>query len=224
MKLKAKGCSTPAPNLLQYRLLKYALAEHSIDADSLNPQVDHRNGVVNLQGVNFGLKYPKTYLQHIEQLNQDKIYDFCFVGHFESFGREESLKPFMDKNSYIKHSEVGRQKEKYDFDTSYYQVMCNSKFSLVPNHVSSKNPKKWQHPNAWSYRFIEAIISNSLPVLFRESSLGENWIRGFKVLWNDSNFDLSSEQYNRLLKRNKDLALERFFITKDELTQLQKVL
>lgn len=224
MKLKAKGCSTPAPNLLQYRLLKYALEEHSINLDTLDPQVDHRNGIITIGNVKIGIKYPREYLNYIEKLNQEKIYDYCFVGHFESFGREESLRPFMDKNSYIQHSEVGRQKKKYDFDTNYYQIMCNSKFGLVPNHVSNKNPKKWQHPNAWSYRFVESIISNTIPVLFRESPLGENWIRGFKVLWNDSNFNLDDEQYNRLLKRNKELALHKFFISDEELAQIQKIL
>ena len=65
----------------------------------------------------------------IKELNQDKQYDFCFVGHFESFGREESLRPFMDKNSYIQHSEVGRQKKKYDFDFELLsdpdEIACN---------------------------------------------------------------------------------------------------
>jgi len=222
MKTKAKGCSTPAPNLLQFRLLKYALEEHFIDVEELDPTVDHRNGTVNLKGFNIGLKYPRAYLDYIKELNQDKQYDFCFVGHFESFGREESLRPFMNKNSYIKHSEVGRQKKKYDFDTNYYQIMCNSKFGLVPNHVDKRRPKKWQHPNAWSYRFIETIISNAVPVLFKESPLGNEWIKGFKFLWNDSNFDISDKQYNNMKEYNYNLALERFFITKDDIVQIQQ--
>ena len=223
MKTKAKGCSTPAPNLLQFRLLKYALDEYSINAEELNPDVDHRNGIIDLQGVKLGIKYPKAYLDHISKLNQDQIYDFCFVGHFESFGREESLKPFIDKNSYIKHSEVGRKKEKYDFDTSYYQIMCNSKFGLVPNHVDPRQPKKWQHPNAWSYRFIETIISNAIPVLFKESPLGANWISGFKFLWNDSDFNITQEEYNSILEHNYNLALNQFFITRDEIAQIKQL-
>jgi hypothetical protein len=224
VKTKAKGCSTPAPKLLQYRLLKYALEEHSINSDELDPDVDHRNGVINLRGVNIGLKYPLAYLDHIAELDQTQIYDFCFVGHFESFGREESLRPFMDRNSYIQHSEVGRQKKKYDFDTNYYQIMCNSKFGLVPNHVDSKRPKKWQHPNAWSYRFIETIICNTVPVLFKESPLGENWIKGFKYLWNDSNFNISDDEYNSMLEHNKSLSQDRFFLSKEELRQIQNIL
>jgi len=224
MKTKAKGCSTPAPNLLQFRLLKYALEEHNINIEDLNPDVDHRNGTIDLNGFNIGLKYPKSYLDNIAELDKTQIYNFCFVGHFESFGREESLRPFMNKNSYIKHSEVGRQKKKYDFDTHYYQIMCNSRFGLVPNHTDKKRPKKWQHPNAWSYRFIETIISDTIPVLFRESPLGKNAIRGFKVLWNDSNFNLDEKQYQRLLKRNKELALRKFFITDEEIAQIQKLL
>lgn len=224
MKTKAKGASTPAQKLLQFRLLKYALEEHNIDIERLNPEVDHRNGIVNLNGVKVGIKYPTAYLNHIKKLNQTIIYDFCFVGHFESFGREESLKPFLNRNSYIKHSEVGRQKEKYDFDTNYYQIMCNSKFGLVPNHTSPTKPKKWQHPNAWSYRFIETIISNAVPVLFRESPLGENWISGFKFLWNDSSFTLTNDEYNSILTHNTNLVLDRFFITESEILQIKSTL
>jgi len=97
MNLKAKGCSTPAPNLLQFRLLKYALEEYSINIEKLDPLVDHRNGIIDLQGVQIGIKYPKEYLNHISLLNHKKLYDYCFVGHFESFGRQQSLEPFIEK-------------------------------------------------------------------------------------------------------------------------------
>jgi len=218
---KAKGCSTPAPNLLQFRLLKFALAECNINVEQLDVDVDHRNGVIDVQGVKLGLKYPRIYLKHIENLNHEKLYDFCFIGHFESFGRKESLAPFIEKNSYIKHSEVGRQQKKYSFDTNYYQTICNSKFGLVPNHTDPKRPKKWQHSNAWSYRFVETIISGAIPVLFHESPLGKDWVDGFKYLWNDSNFKIGELQYNDIIQHNKTLSLKRFFITDDEVAQIQ---
>lgn len=224
MNEKAIGCSTPASKLLQFKLLKYALEEHNINLEELNPVVDHRNGVIIIKSIVLDLKYPKLYLENISRLNQDKIYDFCFIGHYESHGRKESLEPFICKNSFIKHSVVGRNEEKYNFDSKYYQVICNSKFSLVPNHIKkgkNNSPnKKWHHPNAWSYRFIESIISNSVPILFRESSLGSKAIEGFKFLWNDSNFDISDDEYNSIILHNYKKALDKFFITKDEIYQI----
>jgi hypothetical protein len=217
---KAKGASTPANKLLQFRLLEQALLEQSIDINKFDVTVNHRMGTIVLNNHTIGLKYPKSYLEKIKNLSSEKIYDFCFVGHFESFGREQMLEPFIDKNSYIKHSIVGRTDKKFDFDDEYYQILSNTKFSLVPNHIGKK-AKKWQHPDAWSYRFIETMFSRSVPVLFKKSPLGENVVKDFKFLWDDDNFNISDREYQDTVNHNFNVAVEKFTINIDDIRKLR---
>jgi len=217
---KAKGASTPVHNLLQFRLLQQALAEEKLDINSYDVYVDHRLGTVSLNGKKIGLRYPKIYLEKIKNLSSDKIYDFCFIGHFESFGREELLQPFTEKNSIIKHSVVGRTEKKFMFDKEYYSTICSTKYSLVPNHIGKK-AKKWQHDDAWSYRFIETLFCKSIPVLFRQTPLGKNFIKDFKFVWNDSTFNISDKEYNQIVNYNYNLAVNTFTINNADLEKLR---
>jgi len=210
---------TKPRDLLQFRLLKQAIQEEGIDfrAIDTNTKINHQNGYVEFNGRRIGLKYPKSYIEKINELPKQKIYDFCFIGHFEDKGRQELLQKYQSKNSYIKNSFNGRDpKVKYDFDTSYYSIICSTKYGLVPNH---KGPW-YDHDYAWSYRFIECVFAKSLPILFKETKLGKYFLKDYHYIWNDEFNFLGDDTYDNVVEQNYQKAINEFILQPEEIKDL----
>jgi hypothetical protein len=204
---------------LQYKLFEKCLAENKIDPAKFKITVDHQNGYITLNDtLKFELKYPLSYIKQINSILKDKKYDFCFVGHFEDKGRQELLEKYQNQNSYIENSKRGRDKSiKYDFDIEYYTILSQTKYSLVPNH----NGEWYNHDNAWTYRFIETIFSKSVPVLFKETPLGKNFLKDFKYL-EDHNFkELNDKEYQQIVDHNYNLALDTWTLTLNEINLIK---
>lgn len=204
---------------LQYKLFEKCLAENKINPAEFTIIVDHQNGFITLNNtLKFELKYPLNYIKQINSISKDKKYDFCFVGHFEDKGRQELLEKYQNQNSYIENSKRGRDKAiKYDFDIEYYTILSQTKYSLVPNH----NGEWYNHDNAWTYRFIETVFAKSVPVLFKETPLGKNFLKTFKYL-EDHNFkELSEKEYQQIVEHNYNLALNTWTLTTKEINLIK---
>lgn len=213
---------TKPRDLLQFRLLKQAIQEEGIDfrAIDTNTKINHQNGYVEFNGRRIGLKYPKSYIEKINELPKQKVYDFCFIGHFEDKGRQELLQKYQSKNSYIKNSFNGRDpKVKYEFDNSYYSIISSTKYGLVPNH---KGPW-YDHEYAWSYRFIECVFAKSLPILFKETKLGKHFLKDYHYIWDDEFIILEQETYNKFVEQNYSMALKEFVLQPEEISDLSSM-
>lgn len=210
---------TKPRDLLQFRLLKQAIQEEGIDFSAIdtNTKINHQKGYVEFNGIRLGLKYPKSYVEKINTLSKEKIYDFCFIGHFEDKGRQELLEKYQTKNSYIKNSYNGRDPEiKYEFDYSYYSILSSAKYGLVPNH---KGPW-YDHEYAWSYRFIECIFSKAVPILFKETKLGRHFLKDYSFIWDHNFRDLDINTYKSYANKNYSMAINEFLLQPEEINAL----
>jgi len=202
--------------LLQEYLLRQALKEYDIvDAEI---QIDHKNGKNTVNSIELGIKYPQEYLEKISTLNQDKLYDYGFVGSLtDGKGRKEILEKYHILNSKISHSSNGRNpKVKYGFDTEYYQTMVNSKFSLCPGH-----PAMPKHPNRWTYRFIESAFCRSIPVNFKETVYGDNFVKDIFFVWDDD-VPCEIKDYNAIVEQNYITAVTRWTLQPSEAELIKK--
>ena len=196
--------------LLQEYLFKSALDEQGIQ---IKFDIDHKNGYNIINGIKFGIKYPKSYLNQIDQLNRNKLYDYCFVGSWtDNKGRKEILEKYQSLNSKMYHSSNGRNAStKYQFDSAYYQIMSNSKFGLCPGH-----PAMPKHPNRWTYRFIESAFCRAIPVMFKETIYGESFVRDIFYVWDDAQPELINN-YNTIVEENYTKAVKYWTLQPEEI-------
>jgi hypothetical protein len=190
------------PELLQSYLFKQALTEIEIESSF---KIDHRQGFNYLLDKQYDIKYPKFYIDQINLLSKEKLYDYCFIGFIGNLGRNELLKKFISNKSVIKKSDKGRKLEtKYNFDLDYYQTISNTKFSLCPNHIGD-----WYlHDRAWTYRYIESLFCKTIPIVFRKTPLGNNFLKDTIFLWDDENHKISNSDYDEIVEKNYQLSLK----------------
>ena len=199
--------------LLQEYLFKTALHEHNIDRPFT---CDHQKGTVRINSTDFAIKFPKYYLTELAALTHDKIYNYCFIGSMDKeLGREELLTQFGGPNSKIQHSRYGRNPTtKYTFKLDYYQTIANSWFSLCPVHVG-----EWYlHEYAWTYRFIESCFCKTIPIVFKKTPLGENFVKDIKFYWDDQSH--THDDYRAIVEHNYELAVNYWTITNEDLLKL----
>jgi len=204
--------------LLQEYLLRSALKEHSIDCDI---QLDHKNGWNFVAGHQFGIKYPRSYVDQIQLLNHKKIYDYCFIGSWtDNKGRKEILEKYQVLNSKMHHSSNGRDpKKKYQFDKEYYQIMCNSNFGLCPGH-----PAMPKHPNRWTYRFIESAFCHAIPVMFEETIYGTDFVKDIFYVWDRDLPGIVLPNHDALANTNYLKAVEYWTFQPDEIEMIRNSL
>jgi len=201
---------------LQIFFMKKALEEHGIIDSEID--IDHINGLTFVNGVQLGIKYPLEYINNINNLNKDKIYDYCFLG---KFGKERGklLEPFVGENSIIENNRKGRdQNTKFLFDTDYFQTISNTQYSLCPNQGSTE---KYKHENGWTYRLIETVLCKSVPIAFRVTPYGKNFIRDIKFLWDDEAHDLSKDEYKKITQENYEKGVEYWTLQDNEIKMLK---
>lgn len=196
--------------LLQKYLFMAALAEHNIHTDFT---VDHKNGWNMVGEHKFGIKYPLAYLDKINRLNKDKIYDYCFIGSWtDNKGRKEILEKYQSLNSLMYHSSNGRTPStKYQFDQEYYQAMSNARYGLCPGH-----PAMPKHPNRWTYRFIESVFCRAIPVMFSETVYGESFVQDISYVWDHDQPQLLNNHDN-VVEENYAKAVQYWTLQPDEI-------
>lgn len=188
--------------LLQSYLFKESIKE--IDLTYSTISIDHAQGYNYLDDTQFDLRYPKMYINRIDNLSNDKEYEYCFIGGIGKLGRKELLEKFNTDNSIITNSSYGRNRHtKYTFDVNYYQTICKSKFSLCPNHISN-----WHHHDrAWTYRYVESLFCKSIPIVFNQTPLGKDFLKDTFFLWDNESHDISESECYDIVEENYQKAL-----------------
>lgn len=141
--------------LLQEFLFKSALKEANITI--CRPyKINHKTGQNINNGITYPIIFPMERLNSINKLKDDtpKNNSYYFRGLLTD--RKNWILDFKNReDSSITFNNNGRNPNlKYEFDVEYYRGMCSSKFVLCPTDV---------YP--WSYRFFEAIMCESIPIL-----------------------------------------------------------
>lgn len=154
--------------LKQEWLFKEALKEFGLTGDIF---IQHRYGKALLNQEEFNVVFPLHLLKRIKVMNKKKVYDYNFIGKYTP---DRAWVEEYSKNSFIKFTDEGRKTSKDFFDQQYYQVLCDSKFTLCPRGAFN-----------WSYRFFEAIICMSIPVIDRDQEEDTDTMNGFKYYFQD---------------------------------------
>jgi hypothetical protein len=156
-------------------------------------------------------------------LSHKKIYNYVFKGttvyERASLKREDFLYPYYVDGNKIISTDIGlTRKNKAEFDSSFYQLMCNSYFCLSPNWGGDL----WDHKDAWTYRFIEAAFCKSIPIVFRETPLGKHFTNNIIFCWNDEKHSLTN--YNEIVEKNYEIACQRWTLQKEEIDQINSTI
>lgn len=194
-----------------------ALAEHNITDVSI--EIDHIKGLTFVNGIEFGIKYPLDYVRRINDLSKNKIYDYCFIGKFGKI-RGNLVERFRSEKSKIEDNRRGRDKNlKYQFDYDYFQTIANTRYSLCPNQGNSE---KYNHSYGWTYRLIESVLCMSVPIVFRETPYGFNFIKDIEFLWDDDEHCLGDVEYNDIVNYNYQKGLTYWTFNEKEIEIIQR--
>jgi hypothetical protein len=198
---------------LQEFLFYSALTEHRIETEFT---INHQLGKCYIGDLEFGVKYPMSYVKNMESLDRTKKIDYCFIGTIpDDDGRQKLLESFRTSNSVVIDSRYGRNlNTKFNYEPTYYQTMSQSRFCLCPIHIGS-----WYvHDDAWTYRFIEALFCRSIPIAFRDTPIGKNFFRDIFFFWDDQFHH--EENYEHNVEVNYQKALKYFTITDQEIERI----
>lgn len=216
--------SKPFTGLLkQEAMLKMSLLEIGIDPSMIKIRIDHANGKCYVDDKIFDVIFPKVFFETCSLMhNSEKIYKYYFNGYMGSDkNRIDLLKPFVNNDAVIRYSEDGRNKNcKGSFNVNYFNEMSLSKYTLCPHQ------KNWPHKDSiiWTYRFIEACMIGSIPVVFRDTPLSDSFTMDFKFIYDNevlSGADIYSEKN---VIDNYELARKKFsFGEKDVISLWENV-
>ena len=210
----------PSNVFLQKRLLELSLSEIGIQTKGLPISIDHENGTAKVGSVDVGLVYPRRFFT-CARILQKKIrhFEYYFNGAMPANGgRREMLEKYLSRNdSKILESYHGRKNSnKGRFNESYFSDLGNSKFALCPHQADWPGPRE----TMWTYRFVEACMAGSIPILFRATPLGSKFIDGFHFFWDDT----PCVYQHDLAMENQRLAIERFTLGNSEIFKILQTL
>lgn len=208
---------------MQGQLFRLALKEANIDETMCELDVDHKSGLNCINGIELDLKFPISYIEKINALSHKKIYKYGFKGttFYEraSVRREDFLSPYYTEENLIISTNIGlTRKNKAEFDESFYQLMCNSYFCLAPNWGGDL----WDHDDAWTYRFMEAALCKSIPIVFHETPLGKRFTNGICFYLN--NQDHTLDDYEKIVEKNYITAVKRWTLQQEEIDQINSTI
>jgi hypothetical protein len=120
---------------------------------------------------------------------KEKEIDYNFIGNITP--KRKWLEKYTN-NSVIKKSMYGRDKNnKYEIDKDYYNTISKSKFTITPTGDCP-----------WSYRFFEAIMCLSIPIL--ENNSNDIYMKDYFCFFDKDDHiydkDKAIENYNKFIK------------------------
>ena len=152
---------------------------------------DHLNGCNYINKLKIPVTFPLYIKDYIEKLEKQKLFDYNFIGVITP--KRNWVMKYKKDNSIIQRSNRGRIKEKYTIDTEYYDILCKSKFTLTPTGDCP-----------WSYRFFEAILSLSIPILEKNSN--DIYMKDYFCYYEDDKHIYYKEKalnnYNKFINSN----------------------
>lgn len=150
--------------------------------------IDHINGCDFINGIKFPIIFPLYLKNYISLINKEKLIDYNFVGTITQ--NRNWINKYLEKNSIIKNSKKGRKKNKYEIDKEYYNIIAKSKFTLSPTGDCP-----------WSYRFFEAILCYSIPIV--ENNTNDIYVKDYFFYYESDehiyNEDKAIENYKKLV-------------------------
>lgn len=144
----AKAPAAPPAPVLQEYFFRLALSEIGIEGGEV--EVDHYNATcTHTETGKVPLIFPEAYISRVAAMPKEKTQDYFFQGVISD------KRAWLNNYENVRDSRYGRNPEsKYNFDTSYFEGLCASRFALAPTGDCP-----------WSYRFFEGIMSHCIPIL-----------------------------------------------------------
>lgn len=137
----------------KYKFLQeyfFATALEEVQLPNETIKIDHYHGRCWSPETDWiPLVFPEKILTFVESLPKEKSRDYFFRG-FISANRD-----WLRQYSGCEYSDYGRKsKTKFHIDEDYYSSMSSARFGLAPVGDCP-----------WSYRFFEAVMCHSIPIL-----------------------------------------------------------
>ncbi len=207
--------------LKQEALLRKALKEENLDYKDFNIEIDHVNGINYVNGHALPIIYPISFFKKNQELAKcQKKYKFYFNGNMSSTGgRKEMLTPFEKRGAMIIESNDGRSryKKKSLFNMNYFRGLAEGEFGLCPHQKDFVGNKD----TMWTYRFIECCMTNTIPVVFKETPLGNVFCSGFYFVTDEQFLTGDVEYENEHANSNYTKCLRKFSLTKSYLNMIK---
>lgn len=151
--------------------------------------IDHIKGCSFINNFALPLTFPLCLKNQIVMIDKNKTISYAFLGTITE--KRKWIYKYKARDSIIKASNYGRdEKTKYIMDNEYYKTMCKSKFALTPTGDCP-----------WSYRFFEAIMCLSIPIMEKNSD--DIYMKDYHYFYdNDCHIyseSLAIENYNKLM-------------------------
>ena len=155
---------------------------------------DHLNGCNYINNIKIPVTFPNYIKEHIDECNKDKNLKYFYMGTIAET-KMWVLNYNNTPNSIVKESRRGRTNEKYTIDTEYYKDMSRSYFTLCPTEWGN-------HETSWTYRFFEAIMCLSIPILENDSN--DIYMKDYFCFFDKDEHiydkDKAIENYNKFIK------------------------
>jgi hypothetical protein len=195
----------------KYRIIKYkpvfkqdylfieALKEAGIPHKGI--MIDHENAYCCNGKNRYNLIFPLRLINITKELEKEKQYKYCFIGLLTP--QRRWVEEIKAEGNLIKFTNNGRIINKAHIDKSYYESLAKSQFVLCP-----------RGDFLWSYRFFEAIICHSIPIV-ESNGVHSPTMEGFKFFF-DADLQLNKElEYDpEVCRFNYNLFLERHVLIK----------
>jgi len=165
--------------------------------NKLSIREDHINGCNFINGKKLPIIFPLYINNFISSLDKNKSIDYNFIGIITP--KRKWILKYKEENSIIKTSNYGRdQVKKYNIDSEYYNILSKSKFTLTPTGDCP-----------WSYRFFEAIMCFSIPIL--ENNTNDIYAKDYFFYFDDDEhiYDEKKAQENYEKFINSDHFLKK---------------
>lgn len=188
----------PRRMMRQEALLWLALRERGVPHARI--RTDHANGRSWVDGREYGIVYPDSFIERASQLFGGPKERRHFFRGYMGEGRRTMLAPYADD---VEESGFGRDRAKKDaWDEGYFRALASAEFGLCPHHPEWPGPRE----TLWTYRFVDCVLVGAIPVLFRATPLGAAFTEGFHVAWDDDpphKFDPEHAHHNHALGRER---------------------
>jgi hypothetical protein len=150
---------------------------------------EHLNGCNFINNIKIPLTFPMYILNYTDSLMKEKEIDYNFIGTITP--KRKWVEKYT-KNSIINQSGYGRDiNKKYEIDKDYYNTISKSKFTITPTGDCP-----------WSYRFFEAIMCLSIPIL--ENNSNDIYMKDYFCFFDKDEHiydkDKAIENYNKFIK------------------------
>lgn len=176
----------------QTYFFREALLEQNESIENIDSvQCNHENATCSCNNKTYRLIFPYKLKNIVDGFGFTKTINYNFIGNPSP--KRDWIKDFRHDNSFIHFTKEGRAKSKGYYDPDYYRTLCKSKFTLCP-----------EGDFLWTYRFYEAILCKSIPIVKQVFPDYHNFTFYYYYAKHMHVYDSSiyENNYEKLLRRN----------------------